>query len=236
MTYRVIDLFGGAGGAAMGYHRAGFEVIGVDIEPQPRYPFEFIQADALEFLDTHLTVYDLDGIDAIHASPPCQAYSAMANCRPGLAEKYPKLIEPTRELLQATGLPYVIENVPGSPLKNYGQLCGTIFCRQVEFNGRKYELQRHRWFETNWPLTTYECEHAYPSLPVYGHGVPGNRPDLRGQDFAVAAREAMGIDWMNRDELAESIPPCYTEFVGRQLRAHLESTSNPEAKCLSSAS
>lgn len=224
MTYRILDLFCGAGGAAVGYHRAGFEVVGVDIKAQPRYPFKFIQADVMRFC-TDWGYY----FDAIHASPPCQAYSAMSHCRPGLAEKYPKLIEPTRELLKATGLPYVIENVEGAPLVDYGQVCGTQLGCNAEFNGRKYELQRHRWFETNWPLVTYECEHVYRSFPVYGHGAPGNRPDLRGPDYAETARQIMGCSWMSRDELDEAIPPVYAEFVGLQLRRHLRTTSNQDA-------
>lgn len=109
------DLFCGAGGAAVGYHRAGFGIVGVDINPQPNYPFAFVQADALEYLKKYGGVFH-----AIHASPPCQHYSAMSQCRPGLAQKYPALIEPVREILDPLGRPYVIENVIGSPLKKPG--------------------------------------------------------------------------------------------------------------------
>jgi DNA (cytosine-5)-methyltransferase 1 len=240
MTYRILDLFCGAGGAAKGYADAGFEVVGVDINPQPRYPFGFAWQNALDVLrGSDIMVYrggtpdeilDLRDFDAIHASPPCQAYSAMSHCRPGLAEKYPKLIEPTRELLQATGLPYVIENVEGAPLRPDLRLCGTQFELGVRFNGRRYELQRHRIFETSWrPIPMDTCEHNYRAFPLYGHGAPGNRSDLRGMDFASAAREVMGIDWMNRDELAEAIPPVFTEFVGLLLRAHLDSSHREAA-------
>ncbi len=211
---RLLDLYCGAGGAAAGYDRAGFDVIGVDNKPQPRYPFEFHQGDALtgplmrEFWEGTL------GIDAIHASPPCQAYSSLtAGTNKG--REYPDLIAPTRALLETTGLPYVIENVPGAPLHDPVLLCGSMFGLGV---------RRHRGFETNWPLMRPECQHeAMPRryqvfrhgakymsryAPVYGSG--------GGKEMAQWA-DAMGIDWMTHTEMAEAIPPAFTEFVGAAL-------------------
>jgi DNA (cytosine-5)-methyltransferase 1 len=133
---RLLDLFCCAGGAAMGYHQAGFEVVGVDIAPQRRYPFAFIQSDALKLDPRFLALFD-----AIHASPPCQAYSKAQRLR---KNDHPDLIIPTRKMLEATGLPYVIENVPGSPLRSPATLCGGMFS--------ELKVYRHRWFETNQPL------------------------------------------------------------------------------------
>ena len=212
---RLLDLFCGAGGAAVGYHRAGFEVFGVDRNPQPRYPFEFVQADALEF--------PLDGFDAIHASPPCQKYSAMTSCRVGLADKYEALAEAVRERLEASGSPWVIENVEGAPLNrrsdifgNHGvMLCGSMF---------GLPLYRHRLFETSFPIES--PKHPPHDIPASkaGHWRPGTIISVCGNCSPISvARKAMGIDWMNREELAEAIPPAYTEFVGRRLmQAELE--------------
>jgi DNA (cytosine-5)-methyltransferase 1 len=216
----LLDLYCGAGGGAEGYARAGFDVVGVDIEPQPHFPGTFIQAEALSFL-AFLAEYPRLGrqFAAVHASPPCQAYSMMSQCRPGLAERYPRLIAPTRMIMRRLGLPYIIENVPGSDLRQWVQLCGTQFALATTFNGRKYELQRHRWFEASWPLRPpAPCVHGHRSFPVYGRGQPGNRRDLAGPGFAKASREVMGIGWMNREEMNEALPPAYTEYVGRQLR------------------
>ena len=236
MTYRILDLFCGAGGAAVGYNRAGFEVVGVDIAPQPHYPFEFIQWDALSVLEELMQPlnftkpYLLDDFDAIHASPPCQRYSIMTRCHPGLEYDYPDLIEPTRKLLQQTGLPCVIENVKGAPLIDPVTLCATNFLgTTVDWNGETYQLQRHRDFEANFPLFGHgSCHHTYKTFPVYGHGQPGNMPWFTGAPLSAMARQVMGIDWTNRDELAEAIPPYYSEFVGKQLRSYLDSTSKPE--------
>ena len=214
----MLDLFCGAGGAGKGYADAGFQVIGVDLHPQPRYPYEFHQADAVDFLYA-MDVYGFAGIDAIHASPPCQRWSHMSNCRPGLAEKYPALIEPTRGLLRRIGLPYVIENVPGSPLIDPVTLCGSQFGLTAEWPGRgKYALQRHRLFETSFSLADPgEHDHSLRSVPVYGDGAPGNRPDMKGKGFEQLRRDVMQIDWMTRAELNESLPPAYTAYIGRQL-------------------
>ena len=198
---RLLDLFCGAGGAAMGYHRAGFEVVGVDLYPQPHYPFEFRQADAL--------TAPLDGFDAIHASPVCQRFSAMSTCRPGLSDEYPDFIVAVRARLQAAGVPWVIENVPGSPLRLPVTLCGHMF---------GLRLYRHRLFETSFPLAAPTHQpHTLPASKA-GHWVPGTIISVAGHCAPIKeARAAMGIDWMPRNELAEAIPPAYTEWVGRQL-------------------
>jgi DNA (cytosine-5)-methyltransferase 1 len=210
----LLDLFCGAGGAAVGYHRAGFEVVGVDLAPQPRYPFEFHQADAMTF--------QLEGFDAIHASPPCQRFSAASRCRPGLAMEYPDLIAPMRERLRASGVPWVIENVPGAPLRNPTFLCGQMF---------GLDLFRHRAFEASFDLPFLLHSHSkvgskagYVYDPKSGKDNGGWRPgriiSIAGNCAPIAeARRAMGIDWMDRHELAESIPPAYTEWIGTHLLA-----------------
>lgn len=216
---RLLDLFCGAGGAAMGYGRAGFEVIGIDKEPQPHYPFEVQQDDALEILRMVADGWTLHGrgFDVIHASPPCQHYSQMSLCRPGLADTYPDLVAPTRELLKASGLPYVMENVKGSPLENFIQICGS---------GLGMTLQRHRWFESNVPLWGVPCAHGQNRWnAAFGHatGRKRRRVPVIGE-WRVPKHlqdEAMGIGWMTLEELAEAIPPAYTEFIGTQLLEHL---------------
>ena len=227
---RLLDLFCGAGGAAMGYHRAGFEVVGVDIKPQKHYPFEFHQADALEYCAEHGR-----GFDVIHASPPCQAYTplkAMWNAR-----RHPDLVAIAREMLIALGRAYVIENVPGAPMENFITLCGSAF----GLGTGDAELRRHRQFEVYPPiLMVPPCHHGYRSMTtigVYGHsgglslrsraraiGVYGGhgrdrrRKLANPQNFPTLARaEAMGIDWMTGAELSQAIPPAYTEWIGCQL-------------------
>lgn len=213
---RLLDLFCGAGGAAVGYQRAGFEVVGVDVAPQKNFPFEFHQADALHYLAEHWAEFDV-----IHASPPCQRHSAMSACRPGLAEGYPDLIGATRGLLDLTRLPYAIENVPGSPLRPDLTLCGQMF---------GLELYRHRLFEIGGPEVfppvwwDWQPEHPAHVTPASkaGHWKPGTVMSISGHVSPIAkAREVMGIDWMTRDELAESIPPIYTEHIGLQLLDHI---------------
>lgn len=216
----LLDLFCGAGGAAVGYHRAGFDVIGVDIAPQPNYPFRFVQGSAVRVADELLVWRTMDlGIDpddivAIHASPPCQRHSRMSNCRPGLAAGYPALIEPTRELLDAIGLPYVIENVEGSPLIDPVMLCGTMF---------GYELYRHRLFET-FGFTLPQPLHPVhvKSASKAGHWVPGTVMSVSGHCAPIShAREIMDMNWSTRDELTEAIPPYFSEYVGTQLMKEL---------------
>jgi DNA (cytosine-5)-methyltransferase 1 len=207
----LLDLFSGAGGAAVGYHRAGFDVIGVDVDPQPHYPFRFIQHDAIGFLRGRYKAY-MGLPDAIHASPPCQHYSAMSSCRPGLADKYPELITPTRQLLEQTGLPWVIENVPRAKrwMRDPITLCGRDF---------GLDLYRHRLFESNTFLMQPPHQpHTVPASKA-GHWRPGTIMSVSGHVAPIAeARRAMGgIDWMTRDELAESVPPDFTEYIGAQL-------------------
>ncbi len=231
---RLLDLFCGAGGAAVGYSRAGFEVVGVDIAPQKNYPFAFIQADAMTF--------PLEGYDAIHASPPCQGYSIMRNL-PWLRDReYPLLIEPTRERLIASGLPWVIENVMGAQRKaqmHAGWLCGQMFGIPV---------LRHRLFQTSF----YWLQPAH--MPHWGTVRNGRTLGSRARDIVTVdglernmrgkrtlgngaqapaanvghaagfelAKLAMGIDWMKREELTQAIPPVMTEYIGRALMAALE--------------
>ncbi len=212
---RLLDLFCGAGGAAMGYHRAGFEVVGVDIEPQPHYPFEFIQASWDEPLMVLPGLWEREGVDyVIHASPPCQAYSTMTK-KWGRSEEHPDLVEPVREHLQLIGAPYVIENVVGAPLVDPLMLCGSMFGLGDNF-GR--QLRRHRVFESNVSLPRdLACAHRGRTVGVYGN--PGGSSKRDGIVFAQFAdwQVAMGIDWMNVHEISESIPPAYTEWIGRQL-------------------
>jgi DNA (cytosine-5)-methyltransferase 1 len=202
---RVLDLFCGAGGAGMGYYRAGFDVVGVDIQPQKNYPFKFIQDDAMTF--------PLDGFDLIHASPPCQRYSR-ANRGLGNTSNYPDLIEPLRERLQ--GRIYVIENVPGAPLVQPITLCGSMFGLRTESGW----LRRHRWFELPLVVLAPGCCHPRGmSIGVYGRGTNSYHRRKLGRNIRVdEQREAMGIDWMPRRELTQAIPPAYTEWIGRRIR------------------
>lgn len=199
---RLLDLFSCQGGAGMGYHRAGFTVTGVDIAPQPRYPFSFFQRDAVEFLRIHGKRFD-----AIHASPPCQAFT---NAQKIMGNEHPDLIEPVRELLLELGKPYVIENVPGSPLRDPIELCGAMFGLQT---------YRHRLFESNINLVApAHPPHVAKTTKMGRKPVEGEFMHVVGNFSGVAkAKEAMGIDWMNRDGLRESIPPRYSEYVGQQL-------------------
>ena len=217
MRPRLLDLFCGAGGVAVGYHRAGFDVVGVDLSPQPHFPFEFIQADWEEPLAFLPGLWEREGIPyAIHASPPCQRYSTMTK-KWGREESHPDLVEPVqmalRELAEE-GMPYVIENVVGAPLDDPVTLCGSMF----GLGSQGYQLRRHRIFESNvFFFPPAMCNHAGRALPVYGHA--GGRSKRDGISFpgTDAWREGMGIDWMTGKELAESIPPAYTEGIGKQL-------------------
>ena len=223
---RLLDLFCGAGGAAVGYHRAGFDVVGVDIKPQSHYPFEFIQDDAVKSTLLYERKW-VQGFDAIHASPPCQAYTHARHLGNRGRKDHPQLIAATRGLLEATGLPYVIENVEGSPLRNPVLLCGSMFGLSV---------RRHRLFESNMALLVAPCVHAYEGEPRFPSTprADGSRPlsavvnpmsrDVSHQMLA----DGMGIDWMPAsgfrptNELREAIPPAYTEHIGRFLIEHLQ--------------
>jgi len=206
---RLLDMYSGAGGAAEGYHRAGFTVVGVDIAPQPQYPFAFVQGDAIEYLAEHGHEFD-----AIHASPPCQRYSAMSAARPGLADKSPDLVASSRAALSENGRPYVIENVPRAPLIDPVILCGQMF---------GLALYRHRLFESSVSLKApTHPAHTIPASRA-GHWTPGTVMSVSGHVAPMTeARRAMGIDWMRRDELAEAIPPAYTAYIGAQLRRYIE--------------
>jgi len=206
---RLLDLFCKEGGAGTGYACAGFEVTGVDIEPQPRYPFAFVQADALEYLAEHGHEYD-----AVHASPVCKRYSSATPAR--TRQTHPNQIAPVRELLQASGRPWVIENVPGAQRRPDIVLCGC--------NVGLHELERERWFETSWQAREMRspCYHATSPITVAGHGEPSGPRLARGVRATKADwARAMGIDWMTRDGLAQAIPPAYTERVGALLLEHL---------------
>lgn len=211
---RLLDLFCCAGGAGVGYQRAGFEVVGVDLKPQPHYPLEFHQGDALEYLAEHAGEFD-----AFHGSPPCQHFSkAVKKCN---RENHADLVQATREAFIRTGRPYVIENVPGAPLLNPVQLCGTA----VGLRG----IQRHRLFESNVPILVPPCNHSinppqYPPawnrknklrvLSISG----GYQKRQLGEDFMDTHKAAMGIDWeISYNELSEAIPPAYTEYIGGYL-------------------
>ena len=189
---RLLDLFCGAGGVAMGYHRVGFEVVGVDIKPQPHYPFEFHQADAL--------TYPLEGFDAYHASPPFQHFTMMQNIVKSRI-KHPDYIEPVRLRLKTTQKPYVIENVYKAPLQGHLMLCGTMFGLRII---------RHRFFECPWMELTFlpPCNHSDIYDPWHKDGI-GQREKLL---------DTMKINWfMTRPEVREAIPPAYTEYIGKYL-------------------
>jgi DNA (cytosine-5)-methyltransferase 1 len=206
---KLLDLFSKAGGASMGYSLAGFEVIGVDIKKQKRYPFEFIQADALEVLaDKNY----LKQFDVIAASPPCQTHSATKHLRNAQGKSTSKidLIPQTREALKDWGGFYVIENVPGAPLIDAVTLCGSAF---------NLKVRRHRNFESNMQLTGTVCNHKSQGKPVGVYGsmkdeIPGGGHTAKTLE---EARDAMGIDWMLWGDLVEAIPPIYTHFLGKQI-------------------
>lgn len=240
---RLLDLFSGQGGACAGYQAAGFHVTGVDVADHgKRYPGEFVQADALEYLAAHSTEFD-----AIHASPPCQSYSIATAGNPAAREKYDRMIPQVRELCRQAGVPYVIENVElaRSEMIDPLLLCGRMFGLVADdADGVKLHLERHRLFESNFELTAPEHPpHVGLVAGVYGGSRKAKRED--GETLAqVAPRDRheakhvrkggyvprsklvqqrlLGIDWMTIRGMQESIPPAYTEFIGRQLLAHLK--------------
>lgn len=210
---RLLDLYCCAGGASMGYHRAGFEVVGVDIRAQKHYPFEFHQADALEFLAAHGRDFD-----AIAASPPCQVHSRAQRIR---NREHPELIVPTRELLNQIGKPWIIENVVGAPLIDPIMLCGASF--------PPLRVYRHRLFEASFPLIAPEHQPHIAPLRMMGRAPQeGDFMHIVGNFIGVEqGKIAMGIDWMVRSELREAIPPAYTEYLGRQLMTQVLSPGAP---------
>jgi DNA (cytosine-5)-methyltransferase 1 len=204
MRPKLLDLFCGAGGCSVGYHRAGFNVVGVDINPQPHYPYEFHQADAM--------TYPLDGYDVIHASPPCQAYSDAGTNR--RRTDHPDLLDPIRQRLIANGTPYVIENIPLAPMPTSFILCGSTF---------GLPIIRHRRFEVHpyLPLIPSLC-HQTSHAHAVDHG-PKFHPYARGS-WEPAWREHVlptVWPWMTIDEAGQAIPPAYTEYIGTQLLDHL---------------
>lgn len=205
---RLLDLFCGAGGCTKGYQMAGFDFVrGVDIKPQPRYcGDEFVQADALDYLRGLIDSGEIAEFDAVHASPPCQAFTKARRLQ---GNEHPDLLSGTRALLREAGKSYVIENVPGAPMTNPIRLSGQMFGLNVE---------RERWFEVSFNM-------PFHLLPPPRKQIKMGRPVQEGEIIQVVgnfsnvpyARRAMGIDWMVQRELAQAIPPAYTEFIGRQL-------------------
>ena len=211
MGKRLLDLFCGAGGSAMGYHRAGFDkIVGIDINKQKNYPFDFIQADALN------PPVDFNDFDLIHASPPCQKFTFAKAMHNKMSETYQDLLTPTRDLLNKSLVPYVFENVPGAPMRVDVMLCGTMFGLKVF---------RHRWFEIS-PLIlilTPPCNHN-GTVKNGDYFCVINNGALNDTGLYTTPRankeeasQAMGIDWMTRTELSQAIPPAYTEFIGKHL-------------------
>lgn len=232
---KLLDLFSCAGGAGYGYEQAGFDVYAVDIQPQPRNPHPFHQGDAVSVLaqlvrggavifmhkDGRPEALWLKDFSAVHASPPCQAFSAMKHMPD--AKEHPELIEPIRELLKQTDLPWAIENVVGAPLEGAAILCGTMF----GLGAAGFSLQRHRQFETNFDIEApSKCDHSKPTIGIYGGHVRcrstkfwrNTGADFPGYDKRALAVEAMGgTDWMTMNQMSEAIPPAYAEYVGGHM-------------------
>jgi DNA (cytosine-5)-methyltransferase 1 len=205
----------------MGYDMAGFEVVGVDIKPQPRYPFTFIQSDIFQIPEGFFREFD-----AIHVSPPCQGYTEIRHA-PG-TKGAPRLIPAVRTMLRFLGIPYVIENVEGArwDMFNPTMLCGSMF----GLGAQGFELQRHRLFETSFRLPKIECQHSERGvIGIYGgharnrsakHGGRGTQDSWIG-GHRQAASEALGINWMTLSEMSEAIPPTYTKWIGNHLINHI---------------
>ena len=210
MKYKLLDLFCCQGGAAKGYAASGlFDVVGVDIEPQPRYPYQFVQADALKYVAKHGHEFDF-----IHASPPCQAYSGLTPTKN--KPDHERLIDLTRDALVKTGKPFVIENVAGArhDLRSPSMLCGSMFGLRT---------RRHRYFETNFSLDTsaFKCDHSViPLLVTTASKASRAKRAILGipPKSVKNAPLAYGVDWMNADGLKECIPPAYTEWIAKQWK------------------
>lgn len=220
---RLLDMFCCQGGASKGYALAGFEVVGIDLAEKRKYPFQFIQGDAIEYLLEHYQEFDV-----IHASPPCQHFTKYKNCRKDIATRYENLIPQTREALLNTGKPYVIENVVGAPLINPVVLCGSMF---------GLDVRRHRLFESNIDISRLSCNHSVWEPNRF----PGGRSRERG-NARVKCRgtvevgrwnipidiqqKAMGIDWIDDlRSLSEAIPPAYTEYIGKEILRRITTAS-----------
>lgn len=225
MRPKALDLFCGAGGASMGLHRAGFDVVGIDLKRQPRYPFTLIRGDATR------PPVNLAAFDFIWASPPCQAHTVMRDMHN--AKEHADLIPEVRTMLQASGKPWAIENVVGAPLERSITLCGTMF----GLGAAGTELRRHRLFETSFPILAPICQHGSgPVVGIYGGHVrnrrraPSIQKDRGRPDFPMSiAQEAMGIDWMALSELSQAIPPSYSEFIAKAFLRWSALTSVLEA-------
>lgn len=209
----VLDLYCKAGGASMGYYLAGWKVVGVDIESQPRYPFEFVQADALEFAGRYGHLFD-----AVVGSPPCRDHTALTS-RAGL-DGSGWLLGATRQVMVALGKPWVIENVPGAPMRKDLILCGEQFGLRTV---------RHRWFESSVPLiggTACRGRHLRPTSTKKRRACwdAGMNISVTGDVGTYVGRQAMGIDWMTGDELSQAVPPVYTEWIGWQLMCAVKAT------------
>lgn len=213
---RLLDLFCGAGGAAMGYSRAGFDVVGVDIRPQPHYPFEFVQGDAMLILQSASWMAHFKP-DAIHASPPCQDHTRTPNPHP---HGTGWMLAATRERLSSIGVPWVIENVPGAPMRADFLLCGCMFGLQV---------RRERWFETSWHgfAMNLSHDHTEPAHSVVGNGTPSGVLARGIVQTVHSCRAAMDIPWMTRAELSQAIPPAYTQHIGDELLAEVLAATVP---------
>lgn len=203
----------------MGLHRAGFDVTGIDIRRQPRYPFRFIQGDALK------PPVRLEHFDLVWASPPCQAFSSMKFLKN--AKRHPNLIPDTRALLQSAGRRYVIENVPGAPLESAFMLCGSSF--NLRSHGRRY-LRRHRYFEANFFVLSTSCVHDGIAVGVYGHGSAGHLGQKIRSAQADEARLLMDMPWATREGCSQAVPPAYAEHIGRYAMMAL---NNKEDQCQS---
>ena len=205
---RLLDLFCGGGGASAGYVLAGFEVVGVDLVKKKSYPYEFYKADAIDILKDKEFIA---GFDVIHASPPCQFYSITGNLMraQGKTTSKPDLLAEVRKLLIETGKPYLIENVPGAPMTGV-TLCGSMFGLQV---------RRHRIFESNLPLVTLKCDHKTQGRPIGVYGSINDEIPKGGRTAKtlLEGQLAMGIDWLGWGNLKESIPPAYTNYLGKQV-------------------
>lgn len=215
---RILDLFCGAGGAAVGYHRAfpDATIVGVDIASQPNYPFIFGRHDLLA-LDSDIWVE----FDLIHASPPCQHFTRYRNNVKDIATRYENLIEPVRERLQQLNIPYVIENVEGAPLESPVKLCGSMF---------GLDVRRHRLFETNWPLPQPACNHkVWTDRKYKGSTGRGNRFTIEvgaWNEKLELQKQCMGVDWkLTLRELSEAVPPAYTEWIGQQFAQRMRTAA-----------